>query len=188
MTITQEQINDFFKRHFSQFRDDIAKGTEVMLVQDETLEDEDNEIIDYLEYNCISYSNEEILEMLDAWHLIRVYVTYSIKIKKDIKMKEKVTPKVGDGATYGIGSDCYACTVIGVSRNEKEVTVQFDEATPAEGYDYYRNQVYNFKRNPAGQVFTFTWRKRGVWVEKNRAKACGYISFNGRRQYSDPSF
>lgn len=64
MTITQEQITNFFKKHFSQFKEELEQGAEIMLVQDETLEDEDNDVIDYLEYNCISYSNEEILEMI----------------------------------------------------------------------------------------------------------------------------
>ena len=66
MTITQEQITKFFKKHFTDFRQEIKDGELIALVQDESLEDEDNEIIDYLEFNGISYSNEEILKMLDS--------------------------------------------------------------------------------------------------------------------------
>lgn len=66
MTITPEQITKFFKKHFTQFRDEIANGVQITLVQDENLEDEDNDIIDYLEYKGISYSQEEILKMLDS--------------------------------------------------------------------------------------------------------------------------
>jgi len=65
MSVTQEQITNFFKKHFTEFKEELEQGTEIMLVQDETLEDEDNEVIDYLEYNCISYSNEEILKMIE---------------------------------------------------------------------------------------------------------------------------
>jgi len=103
-------------------------------------------------------------------------------------MNNKITPKVGDGATYGIGSDSYACTVIEVSKNENTVVVQFDTSIPAEGYDYYNNQVYNYERNPNGQSRTFTWRKRGFWVEKGKATAVGHITFGRRTTYRDPSF
>lgn len=66
MTITQEQITKFFKKHFTQFRDEISNGVQITLVQDENLEDEDNDIIDYLEYKGISYSQKEILKMIDS--------------------------------------------------------------------------------------------------------------------------
>ena len=66
MTITQEQITKFFKKHFTDFRQEIEDGELIALVQDENLDDEDNDVIDYLEFKGISYSNEEILKMLDS--------------------------------------------------------------------------------------------------------------------------
>ena len=66
MNVTQEQITEFFKKHFSDFVEELEQGQEIMLVQDENLEDEDNEVINYLEYHCISYTNEEILKMIKS--------------------------------------------------------------------------------------------------------------------------
>ena len=102
--------------------------------------------------------------------------------------KEFVLPVVDMGATYGIGSDRYAATVIEVSKNGKRVKIQFDESSPADGFDYYGNQVYTHERNPNGHIFEFSWRERGVWVEVGKAKAIGYLTLGHRDRYSDPSF
>jgi hypothetical protein len=39
------------------------------------------------------------------------------------------TPKVGDGATFRVWSDCHACTVVAVSKSGLKVTLQRDTAT-----------------------------------------------------------
>jgi len=103
-------------------------------------------------------------------------------------LKPKITPVVGMGVTVGVGSDAYPATIIEVSTNLKRVTIQMDKATPVEGFDYYKNQVYTFKRDPNGAIKIWTWRKRGVWAQLKSVRAVGYLSFNGRRKYSDPSF
>lgn len=66
MAISQESITEFFKKYFSQMRKELENGEEVMLVPDETFDQDDIDVINYLEFNCISYSNEEILKMLDS--------------------------------------------------------------------------------------------------------------------------
>ena len=98
------------------------------------------------------------------------------------------TPYVGLGVTYGIGSDCYPATIISITNKDKKIVIQFDFYTPTEGYDYFKNQVYTFTPNPFGRTQTWTLRKNGHWVPLNSAKAVGYLSFKGRRAYSDPSF
>lgn len=99
-----------------------------------------------------------------------------------------IIPVVGMGVTMGIGSDCYPGTITWVSKNLTRIIVQYDNAEPAEGFDYYKNQVYNITPNPFGVKVAYSWRKRGVWAQKHAPKAVGYLSFNGRRKYSDPSF
>lgn len=103
-------------------------------------------------------------------------------------MKEFILPTVDMPATYGIGSDRYAATVIEVSKNGKRVKIQFDESKPADGFDYYGNQVYTHERNPSGRTMEFSWRERGVWVEVRAPKAIGYLSLGFRDKYSDPGF
>lgn len=107
------------------------------------------------------------------------------KMKTD---KNFVKPILGQGVTIGIGSDCYPATIIEISNNNKKIVVQMDYAEPGEGFKYFGNQVYNFTSDPTGIKATWTYRKRGVWVRFRMAKAVGYISFNGRRKYTDPSF
>jgi len=97
-------------------------------------------------------------------------------------------PQIGMGVTIGIGSDCYPATIIHVSKNFRKVTIQHDKYTPTDGYEYYKNQVYEYKRDTLGAIEVWTYRKRGIWAQLNSAKAIGYLSFNGRRAYQDPSF
>ena len=104
-------------------------------------------------------------------------------------MLNTAAPKVGVGATIGIGSDCYPATVIEVSKNGRTVTVQMDNYKPSEGYEYYGNQVYDFIPNPNGAKEVWTLRNHGRYARKGVKKGSGCnISFNGRRAYSDPSF
>lgn len=102
--------------------------------------------------------------------------------------KNFVKPIIGQGVTIGIGSDCYPGTIIEISNNNKKVVIQIDDTEPTEGFEYYGNQVYNITPDPTGRKETWTYRKRGVWAQLRSAKAIGYLSFNGRRKYSDPSF
>ena len=99
-----------------------------------------------------------------------------------------VIPVVGQGVTMGIGSDCYPGTITWVSKKGDRIIVQHDKAEPAKGFDYYSNQVYDITPDQFGTLVAYSWRKRGVWAQKGAKKAVGYLSFNSRRKYSDPSF
>ena len=66
MEITKKQIVNFYKKYFSEMREELLNGEELTLIPNDTFTEEDNEVIYYLEYNCIGYSNEEILKMLDS--------------------------------------------------------------------------------------------------------------------------
>ena len=62
----QERIVDFYKTYFSEMRQELIDGEELTLIPDDNFSEEDHEVILYLEFNCIMYSNEEILEMIDS--------------------------------------------------------------------------------------------------------------------------
>lgn len=95
----------------------------------------------------------------------------------------------GMGATVGIGSDCYPYTIIKVSPDYKTIEIQADTATPAAGFDYYGNQVYDFMPNPKAPIEVWTLRNHGRYVRKGQKKGSGfYLSIGERRKYYDPSF
>ena len=88
---------------------------------------------------------------------------------------------VGDGATYGIGSDRYAGTVVAVSPTGHRVTLQFDHARCAS----YAEQDYTYTPNPDGGTMVFTRRRDGGY--RPLGSNCGGLG-RGRHQYRDPSF
>lgn len=103
--------------------------------------------------------------------------------------KQKQTPEVGMGATYGIGSDSYAYTIVEVSENKRTVKVQADEAKAQEGSDYYGDQKYDYTPNPKARIRTFTLRKSGRYYEKGcEMGRGGSLTIGFRRTYRDPSF
>lgn len=95
----------------------------------------------------------------------------------------------GMGATVGIGSDCYPYTIVNVSPDYKTIEIQADEATPADGFEYYGNQVYNFTPNTNAPIEVWTLRNHGKYVRKGNKKGRGFhLTIGSRRKYSDPSF
>jgi len=95
----------------------------------------------------------------------------------------------GMGATVSIGSDSYPATVIEVSPDYKKVTIQMDSYKPAEGYEYYGNQVYEYSPNPNGLIEVWTLRNHGRYAKKGSKKGSGWcLTLGSRRAYSDPSF
>src|SRR5207247_2498802 len=94
-------------------------------------------------------------------------------------------PEVGSGATYAIGSDRYAATVIKVSPSGHQVTVQDDEDRLTSGSPFSEAQTYEYLRNASGRVMTFTWsRKYGRYVNGGSYR----LTLGVRRAYRDPSF
>ena len=95
----------------------------------------------------------------------------------------------GMGATVGIGSDCSPYTVIEVSPDYKTIKIQKDSCKPADGYNYFGNQVYEFTPNPNGTIEVWTLRNNGRYVRKGDKKSNGfYLTIGSRRAYYDPSF
>lgn len=93
-------------------------------------------------------------------------------------------PKVGSGASIGIGSDSYPYTVIEISNGGKLIKVQRDNHKPSKGFDYFSNQIYDYTSNPDAGVEEYKLKKDGNYYDKYNGK----IYTNGRRYYQNPSF
>lgn len=97
------------------------------------------------------------------------------------------TVTVGTGATVYFGSDRVAGTVIHATK--RQIVVQEDLSTPAEGFDYFGNQVYDYLPDNEGRTFIFTLRDNGAWIAKGGSKRNGLeAGIGGRRTYRDPHF
>lgn len=117
------------------------------------------------------------------------------------------TPKLGDGATYRVYSDRHACTVVAVSKNGKQVTLQRDTATLLNGFKSGESdalvshpggfahhvegiQRYKYECNPTGQTHKLSLRKNGRWKlagDSMRSPGCE-ATFNGRHHFYDFNF
>lgn len=107
-------------------------------------------------------------------------------------MKNLITPAVGMGATYCIGSDRYAGTIVHVSPSGREVSFQKDHATniaPPEERCIGGTQDYSYEPNHFADVRVYTLRKNGRWVLKGCSMVgFGTLSIGARNHYMDPSF
>jgi len=95
-------------------------------------------------------------------------------------------PQVGDGATWSPWSDCYAATVIAVSKSGNQITIQDDTSVVVSGSVQDGSAVYENRPNPNGRVSKATRRKDGKfrlvgWTQGGRVGP-------GRSTYQDPHF
>jgi hypothetical protein len=104
--------------------------------------------------------------------------------------QEPLEPAVGMGATYYCGSDRYTYTVIEIRRNGRQLVLQKDTETLAEGNSQSERQVYTYTRDLNGTKVTVnqshdgeTYRERGMSHIKTL-----YYTIGQRRTYRDPSF
>lgn len=93
--------------------------------------------------------------------------------------------KVGQGATYHVGSDRYPYTVIRVL-SDRRVEVQADNYRRTDTNGISESQTYEYTPNPEGRIVVVSRRKNGAWKEVGQ-DGCGF-SFRGRNAYQDPSF
>lgn len=102
------------------------------------------------------------------------------------------TPRFGVGATILHWTDRTAVTVIGVRCNRRgdpvEVTVQHDVARRVDPYGMSDCQTYEYERDPAGQIETFTLRRNGAWVRKGESLKGTRLKIGARNHFHDFSF
>lgn len=90
----------------------------------------------------------------------------------------------GTGATYRIGSDRYAVTVIAVSPGGQKITTRDDRAIRTDNNGISELQDYRYERNPVGEIRTFYRDRNGQYGNKTRG---GSLWLGVRHAYSDPS-
>jgi len=124
---------------------------------------------------------------------------------------ENHEPRVGDGATYTVWSDSFACTVIEVRRNGREAVLQRDKAVLLNGMNSGEpdalvahpggfcahvtgTQRYKYEKDPEGEIFRVSKRTlksgRIVWklVGKPTKSPGGFATFSGRSAHHDYNF
>ncbi len=94
---------------------------------------------------------------------------------------ETQTPAVGDGATYAIGMDRYAYTVIEVSPSGKTIRVQRDRVVRVGGEGDGSRYIYI--PNTDREVETFTLRRSGSYHRKGSPATYGALTV-GHRDHS----
>jgi hypothetical protein len=91
----------------------------------------------------------------------------------------------GMGATYSIGSDRYACTIVAVSASKNRIVVRCDKAIRTDGNGMSESQSYRYERDPAGRETTWYRDSAGRYGNKRRG---GRLTPGVRAAYHDYSF
>lgn len=112
--------------------------------------------------------------------------------------------KVGMGATYSIGSDSYAFTVVEVKGKvgKRQVTLQKDDAVPTKDSDYYGHQKHLFVLNQETDWFEYVQERDLIRkvrshrtynpsnLNKNtgrlRKQSFGFVYIGERSEHKDP--
>ena len=98
-------------------------------------------------------------------------------------------PYIGQPCTISIGSDAYPATVVFVNKTGKRIGIRQCLHTPAEGFNYISNQVYDYSENYKAEVELWSLRKDGKYRPMGSQGRSGYrLTLGVRRLYQDPSF
>lgn len=121
----------------------------------------------------------------------------SQQLKFDIERELNREIEPGDGVTYNLWSDSYACTVI--KKTKKTLLIQRDKATldpnfkpkwiPGGFSAYCENnneQTYTYERNEEGEIYRCYWSEK---YGRFQSGSDGSIRITrGRREYYDYNF
>jgi len=147
-------------------------------------------------YQANGFVCRDIVEASDSEAAI-AKVTWTLtapdsKILYARKVKEKevtaYVPKVGDGATQGVGSDRYPFTIVEVC-SERKIVVQPDNAVRTDNNGFSESQTYEYSPMPDAAKIVVTRRKDGCWRRKGEPLTSRQTFALGHREkYQDPSF
>jgi hypothetical protein len=99
------------------------------------------------------------------------------------------TPKVGDGATTCVFSDCNPATVTWVSPTGKTVKARGDNWKVVSGGEHDGSAEYEYSPDPNAYESTYTLRKNGRYVQKGESMRHGMrLSVGHRRRYYNPHY
>lgn len=129
----------------------------------------------------------------------KVWPLYDLISEKQFEVSREMNREieVGDGVTFHLWSDAYACTVI--SRTDKRMVIQRDKATLSPDFKpefvvggfaghclNQEEQSYTYERDPNGEKYVCNWsEKHGCW--RSGADASFRIS-RGRHEFYDYNF
>ena len=94
---------------------------------------------------------------------------------------------VGDGATEGVGSDCYPYTIVEI-KSDRRVVVQRDNYKRTDKNGFSESQEYEYSPCPEAAKIVVTLRKNGRWVKVGQSSNYGGFYLGNRRAYQDPCF
>lgn len=121
-----------------------------------------------------------------------------MQLERDIRTARNRELDVGDGCTYHLYSDAYACTVIKKTKNT--ISVRRDKATLDPNFKpefipggfaahciNSSEQKYTYERDENGEVFKLWWsEKYGQWRKGSGAGA--FVLTPGRHEFYDYNF
>jgi len=113
---------------------------------------------------------------------------FAKEINENIPINEQV--EVGLGCTRHINGDAYPNTIVRVEKNGRTIWVTGDISTPADGFDYYSNQVYTYETNwDETNAMCYTLRKDGKYYAKGGGmKYYLRLAIGYRMKKQDPHF
>ena len=120
-----------------------------------------------------------------------------IDLELKLSVEQNRELDVGDGCTYYLWSDSYACTVI--KKTKKTITIQRDKATLSPDFKpewvpggfaahctNAEDQSYTYERNPNGEIYVCHWSEK---EGRYRSGSDGSIKIGvGRHEYYDYNF
>jgi hypothetical protein len=91
----------------------------------------------------------------------------------------------GMGATYRIGSDRYACTIIKISKNMGQITTRDDRVWRLDNNGMSEDQSWGYASDPEGEVRVFFRDSKGLYGNKTKG---GSLILGVRKHFHDFSF
>lgn len=117
-------------------------------------------------------------------------VTTGAELRAKAGHRYRINPELGMGVTMYGWSDRHSGTIVHISDNRKEITIQGDRTKRVDNNGMSECQQYKFFRNGTGTAGTrYTLRKNGRWIVAGDNMHKGQsLSLGSRDEYYDFSF
>lgn len=138
--------------------------------------------------NARAISTGDIVIFFDGNEVSAYYCDSYSWEKLESVYNYKVLPLVGMYATGWHFSDYYAYEVVSVSPSGKTIQARRLSSQPAEGYDYFSNQVHIFTSEEGYESTTFRWSEKFGVFKASSNDGGMKLSVGHAREYRDPTF